>query len=110
MTCIEAEAAAVGARMGSDGDCALARPQVSEVSRSLHVSEVMFEFIPLSSAPGRIRTFAHGPRQPDTPPAATGCARGQRRQLFVSTTGARLARTTAQVPGLRMGTVGVLVG
>ena len=60
MTCTEAVAAAVWGAHGSNRDRAVAKPQVSEVSKSLEVSEVMFEFTSLSSAPGRIRTCAHG--------------------------------------------------
>jgi len=60
MTCTEAGATAVGGRMGSNRDCAFAKPQVSEVIARRRVSEVMFEFMPLSCASGRIGTCAHG--------------------------------------------------
>ena len=39
--------------MGSKRDRAVAKPQVSEVSKSLQVSEIMFEFMPLISASGQ---------------------------------------------------------
>ena len=41
-----------GERMGSNRNCAFAKLQVSEVSQRPRDSEVMFGFIPLTSAPG----------------------------------------------------------
>src|SRR5215510_12911470 len=46
--------------MGSSHDCTGAELQVSEVGQNLRDAEVLFEFRPLNSAPGRIRTCAHG--------------------------------------------------
>jgi hypothetical protein len=46
--------------MGSEHDCAVAKPQVTDSGlRRVKIVEV-FEFMPLSSAPDRIRTCAHG--------------------------------------------------
>ena len=54
----------LGERMGGEHGCAVAELQVSEVSSGLQGSEVMFEFYASTSAPGsapgRIRTCAHG--------------------------------------------------
>src|SRR5262249_16157656 len=65
--------------MGSSHDCTGAELQVSEVGQNLRDSEVLFEFRPLTSAPGRIRTCAHGSgggRSPTTLPALTAKRQG----------------------------------
>ena len=46
--------------MGGEHGCAVAKLQVSEVSSGQQGSEVTFEFYASTSAPGRIRTCAHG--------------------------------------------------
>ena len=46
--------------MGSGPDCLIAKAQANGVRRGSRLPEVLFEFIPLSCAPGRIRTCAHG--------------------------------------------------
>jgi len=50
----------LGERMGGERGCAVAELQVSEVSSGLQGLEVTFEFYASTSAPGRIRTCAHG--------------------------------------------------
>src|SRR5262245_7177715 len=46
--------------MGGKHDCAVAEPQVTGPGLQRVKIVRVFEFIPLTSAPGRIRTCAHG--------------------------------------------------
>jgi hypothetical protein len=50
-----------GSARGGKHDCAVAKPQVTDPGLRRVKFVRMFEFMPLNSAPGRIRTCAHGP-------------------------------------------------
>ena len=50
-----------GERTGGKHDCAVAKPQVTDPGLRRVKLVRMFEFMPLNSAPGRIRTCAYGP-------------------------------------------------
>ena len=78
--------------MGSNGDRAFAKPQISDVSTSLQTSDVIFEFMPLNSALGRIRTCAHGSG------SVAACGPDQRKHARRDLARARIGRSPVKPP------------